>query len=264
DAWYWWFTSIAEAFDFWVYLEHPELRTLARSQLLHGAGLQPQANSATTTPYDELPPPSYATSPSSSTSGLVFADPFPDSPLEELQGLPPFFGNLRPASPPSPVAWESTALRTSEWRASLDPAPATTTFMGPAEDHGMPPARRLSTAAGSGAAGAGQYWAVKAGRRLGVTEGTFDGILDAVTDYPGAYFKPCASMTDALAWLGVGGGGEETGHHRPFISAFMKPFYDVTYSYRSTCTFGRGTVGQDMFALLEMNQMEHEMCSYLQ
>jgi hypothetical protein len=49
--------------------------------------------------------------------------------------------------------------------------------------------------------------------------------------------------------------------HRLFISAFMiasKMVCDDTYSNQSWCI-----VGQKMFALKEMNQMEREMCSYL-
>ncbi|KAI0640822.1 hypothetical protein C8Q79DRAFT_921090 [Trametes meyenii] len=50
--------------------------------------------------------------------------------------------------------------------------------------------------------------------------------------------------------------------HRLFISAFMiasKVIYDDTYSNKSW-----SIVGQGMFALRETNQMEHEMCSYLE
>ncbi|KAJ9099940.1 hypothetical protein QFC21_003946 [Naganishia friedmannii] len=49
--------------------------------------------------------------------------------------------------------------------------------------------------------------------------------------------------------------------HRLFISAFMiasKMVCDDTYSNQSWCV-----VGQKMFALKEMNQMEREMCGYL-
>lgn len=49
--------------------------------------------------------------------------------------------------------------------------------------------------------------------------------------------------------------------HRLFISAFMiasKMVCDDTYSNQSWCI-----VGQKMFALKEMNQMEREMCGYL-
>lgn len=49
--------------------------------------------------------------------------------------------------------------------------------------------------------------------------------------------------------------------HRLFISAFMiasKVVCDDTYSNQSWCI-----VGQKMFALKEMNQMEREMCGYL-
>ncbi|KAI0037559.1 hypothetical protein FA95DRAFT_1462545, partial [Auriscalpium vulgare] len=48
--------------------------------------------------------------------------------------------------------------------------------------------------------------------------------------------------------------------HRLFISAFMiasKIICDDTYSNKSWCM-----VGQGMFALREINQMEREMCSY--
>ncbi|KAH9057073.1 hypothetical protein EDB83DRAFT_2316050 [Lactarius deliciosus] len=50
--------------------------------------------------------------------------------------------------------------------------------------------------------------------------------------------------------------------HRLFISAFMlasKIICDDTYSNKSWCI-----VGQGMFALREINQMEREMCSYLE
>jgi hypothetical protein len=50
--------------------------------------------------------------------------------------------------------------------------------------------------------------------------------------------------------------------HRLFISAFMiasKVICDDTYSNKSWCI-----VGQGMFALREINQMEREMCSYLE
>jgi hypothetical protein len=50
--------------------------------------------------------------------------------------------------------------------------------------------------------------------------------------------------------------------HRLFISAFMlapKIICDDTYSNKSSCI-----VGQGMFALREINQMEREMCSYLE
>lgn len=50
--------------------------------------------------------------------------------------------------------------------------------------------------------------------------------------------------------------------HRLFISAFMiasKVVCDDTYSNQSWCT-----VGQKMFSLKEMNQMEREMCGYLE
>ena len=50
--------------------------------------------------------------------------------------------------------------------------------------------------------------------------------------------------------------------HRLFISAFMIPskvICDNTYSNKSWCIVGRG-----MFALREINQMEREMCSYLE
>ncbi|EIW55127.1 uncharacterized protein TRAVEDRAFT_22896 [Trametes versicolor FP-101664 SS1] len=50
--------------------------------------------------------------------------------------------------------------------------------------------------------------------------------------------------------------------HRPFISAFIiasKVVCDDTYSNKS-----RSIVGQGMFALREVNQMEREMCSYLE
>ncbi|TFY66037.1 hypothetical protein EVG20_g5057 [Dentipellis fragilis] len=49
--------------------------------------------------------------------------------------------------------------------------------------------------------------------------------------------------------------------HRWFLSAFMiasKTLYDDTCSNKSWCI-----VSQGMFALREINQMEHEMCSYL-
>jgi Cyclin, N-terminal domain len=49
--------------------------------------------------------------------------------------------------------------------------------------------------------------------------------------------------------------------HRLFISAFMiasKIICDDTYSNKSW-----SIVGQGMFALREINQMEQEMCSYL-
>ncbi|KAI0790569.1 hypothetical protein C8Q75DRAFT_698839, partial [Abortiporus biennis] len=50
--------------------------------------------------------------------------------------------------------------------------------------------------------------------------------------------------------------------HRLFISAFMlasKVICDDTYSNKSW-----SIVGQGMFALREINQMEREMCSYLE
>ncbi|KAG9046968.1 hypothetical protein FS837_003304 [Tulasnella sp. UAMH 9824] len=50
--------------------------------------------------------------------------------------------------------------------------------------------------------------------------------------------------------------------HRLFISAFMiasKVICDDTYSNKSWCV-----VGQGMFSLREINQMEREMCSYLE
>jgi hypothetical protein len=50
--------------------------------------------------------------------------------------------------------------------------------------------------------------------------------------------------------------------HRLFISAFMiasKVVCDDTYSNQSWCV-----VGQKMFSLKEMNQMEREMCGYLE
>ncbi|KZV73987.1 hypothetical protein PENSPDRAFT_554670, partial [Peniophora sp. CONT] len=50
--------------------------------------------------------------------------------------------------------------------------------------------------------------------------------------------------------------------HRLFISAFMlasKIICDDTYSNKSWCI-----VAQGMFALREINQMEREMCSYLE
>ena len=50
--------------------------------------------------------------------------------------------------------------------------------------------------------------------------------------------------------------------HRLFISAFMigsKVICDDTYSNKSWCI-----VSQGMFALQEINRMEHEMCSYLE
>jgi hypothetical protein len=50
--------------------------------------------------------------------------------------------------------------------------------------------------------------------------------------------------------------------HRLFISAFMiasKIVCDDTYSNKSWCV-----VGQGMFSLKEINQMEREMCSYLE
>ncbi len=50
--------------------------------------------------------------------------------------------------------------------------------------------------------------------------------------------------------------------HWLIISAFMlapKIIYDDTYSNKSWCI-----VGQGMFALWEINQMEREMCSYLE
>jgi hypothetical protein len=50
--------------------------------------------------------------------------------------------------------------------------------------------------------------------------------------------------------------------HRLFISAFMiasKVVCDDTYSNKSWCV-----VGQGMFSLREINQMEREMCSYLE
>ncbi|EIN06688.1 hypothetical protein PUNSTDRAFT_18136, partial [Punctularia strigosozonata HHB-11173 SS5] len=50
--------------------------------------------------------------------------------------------------------------------------------------------------------------------------------------------------------------------HRLFLSAFMiasKVICDDTYSNKSWCI-----VGQGMFALREINQMEREMCSYLE
>ncbi|KZV92784.1 cyclin-like protein, partial [Exidia glandulosa HHB12029] len=50
--------------------------------------------------------------------------------------------------------------------------------------------------------------------------------------------------------------------HRLFISAFMiasKVVCDDTYSNKSWCV-----VGQGMFSLKEINQMEREMCSYLE
>jgi len=50
--------------------------------------------------------------------------------------------------------------------------------------------------------------------------------------------------------------------HQLFISAFMlssKIICDDTYSNKSWCI-----VGQGMFALQEINQMEQEMCSYLE
>ena len=50
--------------------------------------------------------------------------------------------------------------------------------------------------------------------------------------------------------------------HRLFISAFMiasKVICDDTYSNKSWCI-----VGQGMFSLREINQMEREMCSYLE
>ena len=50
--------------------------------------------------------------------------------------------------------------------------------------------------------------------------------------------------------------------HRLFISAFMlssKIICDDTYSNKSSCI-----VGQCKFALQEINQMEQEMCSYLE
>jgi hypothetical protein len=50
--------------------------------------------------------------------------------------------------------------------------------------------------------------------------------------------------------------------HRLFISAFMlasKIICDDTYSNKAWCI-----VGQGMFALREINQMEREMCSYLE
>ena len=49
--------------------------------------------------------------------------------------------------------------------------------------------------------------------------------------------------------------------HRLFISAFMiasKVICDDTYSNKSW-----GIVGQEMFQLREVNQMEREMCQYL-
>ena len=50
--------------------------------------------------------------------------------------------------------------------------------------------------------------------------------------------------------------------HRLFVSAFMlasKVICDDTYSNKSWCI-----VAQGMFALREINQMEREMCSYLE
>lgn len=50
--------------------------------------------------------------------------------------------------------------------------------------------------------------------------------------------------------------------HRLFISVFMlasKVICDDTYSNKSW-----SIVGQGMFALREINQMEREMCSYLE
>jgi hypothetical protein len=50
--------------------------------------------------------------------------------------------------------------------------------------------------------------------------------------------------------------------HRLFISAFViasKVICDDMYSNKSWCI-----VGQGMFALREINQMEQEMCSYLE
>jgi hypothetical protein len=50
--------------------------------------------------------------------------------------------------------------------------------------------------------------------------------------------------------------------HRLFISAFMiasKVICDDTYSNKSWCV-----VGQGMFTLREINQMEREMCGYLE
>ncbi|KAF9517605.1 hypothetical protein BS47DRAFT_1313920, partial [Hydnum rufescens UP504] len=50
--------------------------------------------------------------------------------------------------------------------------------------------------------------------------------------------------------------------HRLFISAFMiasKVVCDDTYSNKSWCV-----VGQGMFSLREINQMEREMCGYLE
>jgi len=55
--------------------------------------------------------------------------------------------------------------------------------------------------------------------------------------------------------------GSSGGHHL-FISAFIlasKIICDDTYSNKSWCI-----VGQGMFALWEINQMEQEICSYLE
>ncbi|KAI0290812.1 hypothetical protein BC826DRAFT_887414, partial [Russula brevipes] len=54
--------------------------------------------------------------------------------------------------------------------------------------------------------------------------------------------------------------GKGSSGHRLFISAFIlasKIICDDTYSNKSWCI-----VGQGMFALREINQMEREMCSY--
>ena len=59
----------------------------------------------------------------------------------------------------------------------------------------------------------------------------------------------------------MGSSGGSSGH-RLFISAFMlasKIICDDTYSNKSWCI-----VAQGMFALREINQMEREMCSYLE
>ncbi|KAI0041245.1 hypothetical protein FA95DRAFT_1611153 [Auriscalpium vulgare] len=181
------FTDIGAAFDRWLFWEYPELLAVAMARSAARAASQEQVDNSPAPPHYESPPPSYLSSPSSSVSELVFADPFPSPPSPPLV--------------PLPLELRTAPLATAGERLEIEPSVDEDSDRSDSEPSSDEDSDGSGWLAGPACRIDAPYFAVKRGRRVGVSVGPFENIYRNVVDFPGAYFKACDSMIDGLNWL---------------------------------------------------------------